>query len=384
MIDLNEQELIEQERRWLVQWCTYLTGTPDEADDVAHDTMLVALRHSHKLLDPAGRRAWLAVIARYVALRWRRNRGREGARSGVLPLDEAAAYDLPLSKRVEQRELHDTLQQALRRVPDATRQMLVAHYVEQASYRTIAERAGVSEDAVAMRLSRARRQLRQILATDFADVLQVYRPEWIAADGWSATGVWCGVCGAHRLLVRLPPHARTVAFRCPGCHPQRSAMGAAYPLSNRAFARLLGAVRRPEVLLARSAVWAHAYFHEALIAGRAACTHCQREVRLQTASCGQTAPQEPPDLLLHCQACGTTVSSSVQGFLQSLPEVQAFRARQTRIRTVPGTRIEIEGVEAQVTAFTSMTGAAVLEVIAPRRARDLHHPITVVAGTRSV
>jgi hypothetical protein len=72
----------------------------------------------------------------------------------------------------------------------------------------------------------------------------------------------------------------------------------------------------------------------------------------------------------------------MQGYLQSLPEVQQFKADHKRIHTVPGEHIEAEGVDAQVTSFHSITSAAVLEVIAPRRAQDWHHPITVVAGRR--
>lgn len=383
MLDIHES--IEQERDWLVQWCTYLTGMPDEANDLAHDTMLEALRHAHKLTDPAGRRAWLAVIARYVYWRWRRQHWREARRSTDHPPDEEIADGFVVTEGLEQRELQETLHRALGRIPAATRQMLVAHYFQHASYRTIAEMNGVSEEAVSMRLSRGRRQLRHLLTTEFAGELRAYRSDKPGATAWSTTALWCSVCGQHRLLAQLPPHTATVAFRCPGCHPDRNAVGSAYPLSNRHFARLLGAVRRPSVLLHRATTWAQDYFHEAIRTGRGVCTHCGRDVTLRI-PCEHTHTLQdyPHFLYLPCDACGTTVSSSLQGYLLTLPDVQRFKARHERIHLVSGARIEAEGVEAQVTTFKSVTSAEVLEVIAPLRAQDLHYPIIVVAGTGGV
>jgi RNA polymerase sigma factor (sigma-70 family) len=382
---IDKLEGIVQERLWLVQWCTRLTGTPDKAEDLAHDTVVEALRHEHKLIDPAGRRAWLAVIARYVYWRWRRKQWRDAQSSAALSPEEEGTDAFPISEVLERKELRETLEKALRRIPPATQKMMIAHYFQHASYRTIAETSGVSEDAVSMRLSRGRRQLRHILTTEFAGELRAYRSELPPTTEWITTESWCSMCGQHQLLAQLPPYAETVTFCCPGCHPDQTSVGAAYPLSNRHFARLFGAVRRPSVVMHRAAIWAHTHFHEAIVSGKVPCTHCRRDVALQTPVGDSGMYREHPYFLyLACDACGTTVSCSLEGYLLTLPEVQAFKAHHKRIYTVPGEQIEVEGVEAQVTVFKSMTSAAVLEVIAPRRMPVGFHPITIVDSARRV
>ncbi len=56
-----------------------------QAEDLAQETLLEALRNAHKLRDPGLWRPWLTGIARNVCLRWARSRGRELART--MPLD---------------------------------------------------------------------------------------------------------------------------------------------------------------------------------------------------------------------------------------------------------------------------------------------------------
>src|SRR5688572_13543019 len=65
------------EQARLVRVCTYLSGDPAVADDLAQETLIEAWRNRHKLVDPQGYSAWLSAIARNVCLRWRRSRGRE-------------------------------------------------------------------------------------------------------------------------------------------------------------------------------------------------------------------------------------------------------------------------------------------------------------------
>ncbi|HYN89981.1 MAG TPA: sigma-70 family RNA polymerase sigma factor [Ardenticatenaceae bacterium] len=359
-------DLTHAERERLVRLCARLTGAPEVAEDLAHETLLEAWRHMHKLYDPAGRERWLATIARNVCLRWRRRHWRWASRLAPLEADEEPAAAPDLETGVERRELAALLDRALARVPAATRRILVERYLYDLPHRAIAERLAMSEDAVAMRLSRGRQLLRRVLATDLREATRPYTALGTGAP-WEPTRLWCQLCGRHRMLAQLPHTAGTVAFRCPGCKPGSAVPASAYSLANSHFAQLLGGLRQPKAIQARAANWAHTYFRDAL-AGRAArCTHCNRPAALHLAPPGDlpTPEDHPKFLYVLCDVCGTAVSTSFLGVVTNLPEVQAFSDAQARIRTLPGAAIEVAGQPAVVTRFESLTSAVRLDVIAP-------------------
>src|SRR5690242_5306995 len=75
------QEILVQERTSLVRFCTYLTGNPSIAEDLAQETLLEAWRNFHKFSASSSQNVdeqqthlhqWLFAIARNVCLRWGR------------------------------------------------------------------------------------------------------------------------------------------------------------------------------------------------------------------------------------------------------------------------------------------------------------------------
>jgi RNA polymerase sigma factor (sigma-70 family) len=124
------------------------------SEDVAQETFLAAWRQLDQLREPRRLGAWLCGIARNVARKARRKSGRE------LPSDtpQAVARDNPF-EAVAEAEAERVVGEALGRVPDTYRDVLVLYYREQRPARDIAELLGLSEAAVMQRLTRGRQYL---------------------------------------------------------------------------------------------------------------------------------------------------------------------------------------------------------------------------------
>ena len=132
------------------------TGDQVLSEDVAQDTFIAAWRQLDRLRNSARLRPWLCGIARNLARTARKRRRREPPvddadkqiAPGASPFDAAARGDV-------ERIVRD----ALARIPDAYREVLVLYYREDQSIREVADALGVSETTVMQRLSRGRRYL---------------------------------------------------------------------------------------------------------------------------------------------------------------------------------------------------------------------------------
>lgn len=90
---------------------------------------------------------------------------REKHHLGNLPLEEAPERPDPQQPELlaEQREQQEALQRALDQLSPEHRQVLLLRVVQQMSYDEIAQALSLESGTVKSRISRARRQLREIL-----------------------------------------------------------------------------------------------------------------------------------------------------------------------------------------------------------------------------
>jgi RNA polymerase sigma factor (sigma-70 family) len=109
------------------------TGDRALSEDVAQDTFITAWRQLDQLREPARLRSWLCGIARNLARKARRRTEREAPLERIVvfeggnPFDDAANAE---SERV--------VRDALSRVPETYRDVLVLYYREQRSVRDVA------------------------------------------------------------------------------------------------------------------------------------------------------------------------------------------------------------------------------------------------------
>jgi RNA polymerase sigma factor (sigma-70 family) len=139
------------------------TGDRALSEDVAQDTFIAAWRQLGQLREPSRLRAWLCGIARNLARKARRRTARETPLDHPLVFEGANPFDaaaLAESERV--------VREALMRVPDIYRDVLVLYYRDQRSVRDVAVALGITEAAALQRLARGR----QYLADGVTDLVE--------------------------------------------------------------------------------------------------------------------------------------------------------------------------------------------------------------------
>jgi RNA polymerase sigma factor (sigma-70 family) len=351
-----------------VRLCAALSGNAGVAEDLAQETLLEGWRNIDKLHDPDGAERWLAAVARNVCLRWGRQAGREAGIDSALRAAAPAPEAVDFDKELDRADLESLLDHALTRLTTADRNVLVRRYVDGVTPGRLAAALDVSEDAVAMRLARAKAALRRLLATELRDAGAELGLLAHEGDTWRATRVWCWQCGARRLLTRTTGSPAIVSFRCPGCVPAPTGSGAEYRLDNPCFSRLLGTVVRPSAVLARAAEWSHRYFAGGT-GTKVACTRCAARVPLR-----HYERESVPGAATHrhglhasCDACGEAVSSSLGGLVATLPQVRSLRRDHARTVVRAVREADFGGTHAYVTEVACVGSRAGLAAFHSRR-----------------
>jgi len=143
-------------------------GTREAAFDLAQDVLIKAMREK-RLFDPEFRIwPWLRRVTRNLAY----NRVRDRKRRSAL-LEERgpqAAAPVDPSAAVLASEQARRVQECIERLSEAHREVLIARYYADASYKEIADRLGLKLGTVMSRLSRARSALQSVLDEDLAAV----------------------------------------------------------------------------------------------------------------------------------------------------------------------------------------------------------------------
>ncbi len=131
------------------------TGDRMLGEDVAQETFLAAWRHIDRVRDTGRIRPWLCGIARNLGRKARKRTRREEP----IDVDAHAGDGADPFEHVARDDADRIVRDALMRIPDAYREVLVLYYRDDRSIREVAETLGISEAAVEQRLSRGRRYL---------------------------------------------------------------------------------------------------------------------------------------------------------------------------------------------------------------------------------
>jgi len=148
----------------LARW---LAGNDHDAQDVAQEACLRALKFFGSFRGDNGR-AWLLTIVRNTFYTWlRKNRSPEN----VIELGEEglAVEDVTVNAEILNSQLADTesIRRAIEELPVEFREIVILREMEGFSYKEIADLADVPIGTVMSRLTRARRQLQKRLAGEF-------------------------------------------------------------------------------------------------------------------------------------------------------------------------------------------------------------------------
>lgn len=367
----------------LERLCALLSGDPQAAPDLAQETLTEAWRLRSRLVDPTGADAWFDAIARNVCHRWRVRAARTRRRES--PVLMAADPQRPdgdaLEAVLERDEMVDLVERALRLLPAEARTVLLARYVEELPTEALAERWGCSTDAVSMRLTRSRRQLRRVLETELGEEPLVRDLTARHGTSWRRTRLSCPACGAGTLSLRRDERRRVLEVRCEGCH-RGEAVSSAYRTDHPALAPLLAGKQRPSVLLGRMDAWHEAFWRGALRRSGVACARCGHQCRPRPyRRDGEPEPGSGTGWYVECGACGEEMSSSLAGLALLQPESRELRRAARRVRAVPARMVEADGGRHLVVGHEELGGRRRVEVVFDQ---ETLRPLRVVAADGAV
>ncbi len=159
---LFESWLIENEGAILKVARAY-TLTTEDCQDLAQEILLQVWRSLPQFQGKASASTWIYRVALNTALGWHRNEHRRRVRQRpIVAIEDLPAAGLESSQEIVQREVVERLYAAIRRLPK-TDAALVLLYLEDLSYRQMAEVLGISEGNVGVKLNRAKKALGELM-----------------------------------------------------------------------------------------------------------------------------------------------------------------------------------------------------------------------------
>jgi RNA polymerase sigma-70 factor (ECF subfamily) len=155
-----------------------LTGNPWDADDLAQETFVEALRSAHRFAGTARAYTWLYAILLRCARQRRRGHRRWLRRMQELwqRLLREATTDAPADGSLEVRQWRESLWAEVARLPTAQRDVLVLRYSEGLTYEEIAEVLGCPPGTAKSRVHHGLKKLRARLGSEDRRTLHLEVP----------------------------------------------------------------------------------------------------------------------------------------------------------------------------------------------------------------
>ena len=374
--DSTIEAVLASERTLIVRLCMHLIGNAEAAEDLAQETMLEAWKNRWKIdarSDREGLKKWLFAIARNICMRWARSHSSDLIHL-ALPEQyedetERSIEDIPddfdVELELERGELAYLLDRALALLPATVRDVLIERYIHESSHREIAERLGLSEDALVQRLYRGKLALRRVITTKMGEEASTFGMALTDEERLQQeTRIWCPLCGTHRLTKRFDSSTGRTHFSCPHCMHIATAVNP----------QVLSGVKSTRPMLTQQLAQLHDYYKQAIHVGRGICCECggiTDAVICQPQNIPQInqlwdAPAAYHGVNILCTSCHNNDTNMLPHLTLDTPEARQFWRKHPRMQWHPGYEIEYAGQPALVSSFRSKNELAQLDLIYQR------------------
>ena len=156
-------QIVEEYEEWVMVLAYRLLGWREDVDDVVQDVFLAVLRNLGRFRGQCGLKTYLGKVTVSKCRSYQRkllvHRKLLVVVKSERPETAAAADQGALAA-----ERRNELRRAIRELPRRYREVVVLRYLEEMSPGEVGEALGVSQNAVRVRLSRARKLLEVLLA----------------------------------------------------------------------------------------------------------------------------------------------------------------------------------------------------------------------------
>jgi len=157
------EKFVEHFRSKVFRYSWLMCGSPEDAEEVAQETLFKVFQSIDQLREPERVRSWVFRIARNVCLMQRR-------RSVFAPTEELPADEMPLpdandlaDTRMLQAELRAVIERAVMELPPTYRSVVLLRDLEGLTTEETAQVLDLRTDVVKTRLHRGRAAMKQKL-----------------------------------------------------------------------------------------------------------------------------------------------------------------------------------------------------------------------------
>ena len=139
------------------------TLTSEECQDLAQEILLQAWRSLPKFEGKASAATWFYRVALHTAMNWhRKDKPRRSRQQPLLEVQALATEGVDSAEQAQHRDTVEQLYKAIHQLPK-TDAALVLLYLDELSYREMAEVLGISESNVGVKLNRAKKALSELM-----------------------------------------------------------------------------------------------------------------------------------------------------------------------------------------------------------------------------
>lgn len=193
------ERFVEHFRSKIFHYSLLMCGHPEDAEEVAQETLLKVFQNFDQLREPEHVRAWVFRIAKNACLMQRR-------KSAFAPEHEVSVEELPPASEIidtgrlpedelENAEIRAVLHQVITELPPLYRCVVLLRDIEQLSTDETAQILDLTTDTVKTRLHRARGAMRQkldcYLRNRCIDVEPMASPAPLSESAWDGLrSVW--------------------------------------------------------------------------------------------------------------------------------------------------------------------------------------------------
>ena len=139
------------------------TLTSEECQDLAQEILLQAWQSLPKFEQKASAATWFYRVALHTAMNWhRKDKHRRSRQQPFVEVQALATATLDSAEQAQHRDTVEQLYKAIHQLPK-TDAALVLLYLDELSYREMAEVLGISESNVGVKLNRAKKSLSALM-----------------------------------------------------------------------------------------------------------------------------------------------------------------------------------------------------------------------------
>jgi RNA polymerase sigma-70 factor, ECF subfamily len=156
------RELLERHAPSVFRFAMKMCRHRDDAEDVAQETLLAAVRGAKDVRETTSFATWLYAVARNFCIKMRRRQKLQPSRDASTDdasMDPASEHGAP-DEDASAHELAVALDRAVGKLDDKYREVIVLRDIEGLSAAEVAEVLGITVEAVKSRLHRARSDVR--------------------------------------------------------------------------------------------------------------------------------------------------------------------------------------------------------------------------------